>query len=212
VASHLCFTPPIPTHKFTGQTIIVTGSNTGMGLEAARHFVRLDASKVVLAVRSLSKGDAAKSSIESTTGRTGIVDVWELDLASFASVRAFADRVMTLERLDVVVANAGVYLFDFTLAEGNETTITVNVISTMMMALMILPKLRETAVKFDKDVVLTFTGSFTHAMTKFEERKAESILRGLADKDTAKMGTERSVSFPWVLYVLSLIRSQIPNI
>src|SRR3569833_2986325 len=163
-ASHLCLTPPIPTHKFTGQTIIVTGSNTGMGLEAARHFVRLDASKVVLAVRSLSKGDAAKSSIESTTGRTGIVDVWELDLASFASVRAFADRVMTLERLDVVVANAGVYLFDFTLAEGCETTITVNVISTMMMALMFLSFLRVFVVFFVFVVVFFFLGSFSFVL------------------------------------------------
>src|SRR3569833_3460121 len=194
VASHLCFTPPIPTHKLTGQTIIVTGNNTGKGLEAARNFDSLDASKVVLAFFLLSKGDAAKSSIESTTGRTGIVDVWELDLASFASVRAFADRVMTLERLDVVVANAGVYLFDFTLAEGCETTITVNVISTMMMALMILPKLRETTVKFDKDVVLTFTGSKTQTKTKKKKQKTKKNLRGLADKDTAKMGTERSVS------------------
>jgi len=41
---------PVPTMKFTGKTIIVTGSNTGIGLEAARYFVRLDAAKVILAV------------------------------------------------------------------------------------------------------------------------------------------------------------------
>jgi retinol dehydrogenase-12 len=42
---------PYPTKKFTGQTIIVTSSNVGLGLEAARHFVRLDAAKVIIAVR-----------------------------------------------------------------------------------------------------------------------------------------------------------------
>src|SRR3569833_1802188 len=109
VASHLCFTPPIPTHKFTGQTIIVTGSNTGMGLEAARHFVRLDASKVVLAVRSLSKGAAAKSSIDSTTGRTGMNNNKKQEQTNKKNKHAFADCAMTLDSLDGAVANAGVY-------------------------------------------------------------------------------------------------------
>lgn len=35
---------PYPSKKFTGQTLIVTGSNVGIGLEAARHFVRLEVS------------------------------------------------------------------------------------------------------------------------------------------------------------------------
>jgi len=192
VASHLCFTPPIPTRKFTGQTIIVTGSNTGMGLEAARHFARLDAAKVILAVRSLEKGQAAAASIAASTGvQDGIVEVWELDLSRYESVTAFAQRAAGLERLDIVVANAGVYLFDFTLAEGNETTITVNVVSTMLLALLLLPKLRGTAVRLDKEVVLMFTGSFVHAITPFKERQAENILAGLADPATAQMGTER---------------------
>src|SRR6185436_1594402 len=92
VASHLFWRPPVPTHKFTGQTIIVTGSNTGMGLEAARHFVHLDAAKVILGGRTLSKGEAAKTSIEQTTGKKGVVEVWELDMARYASVQAFAVR------------------------------------------------------------------------------------------------------------------------
>jgi len=51
--------PPLKA-DFTGKTIIVVGSNTGLGKEAVRHFVRLNASKVIIAVRSISKGKAAQ--------------------------------------------------------------------------------------------------------------------------------------------------------
>ena len=187
LASQIFWKPPVPKHKFTGQTVVVTGSNTGMGLEAARHFVRLDAAKVILAVRTLSKGEAAKESIEASTGRKSVVEVWELDMARYASVQAFAARCETLERLDVVISNAGVYLFEFSTSEGNETTITVNVLSHMLLGLLLLPVLQRTAVKFDKEVVLTFTGSFTHAFPSFKERKADKILLGLADPKKADM-------------------------
>lgn len=59
--SQLFVTPGLPTKAFAGQTIIVTGSSTGLGFEAARHFVRLKASLVILAVRDIKKGQQAKS-------------------------------------------------------------------------------------------------------------------------------------------------------
>jgi NAD(P)-dependent dehydrogenase (short-subunit alcohol dehydrogenase family) len=178
---------PYPTKKFTGQTIIVTGSNIGMGLEAARHFVRLNAAKVILAVRTPSKGEAAKLSIEGAEKRVGVVEVWQLDLESYASVKAFAAKAQALERLDVAVLNAGIYVFEFAMAEDNERTITVNVISTFLLSLLLLPKLRETAVKENKDTVLTITGSFTHYSTPFPERKSKHILQDLAVKEGARI-------------------------
>jgi retinol dehydrogenase 12 len=179
---------PYPTTKFTGQTIIVTGSNVGMGLEAARHFVRLDAAKVILAVRTLSKGQAAAASITESTHRNGVVEVWELDLAKYASVKAFAERANAeLSRIDVLVANAGMYTFDFTMAEDNEKTITVNVVSTLLLGLLLLPKLRETSTQYKKSSVLTFTGSFVHYMTNFPERKNANVFVGLAKSEKANM-------------------------
>ena len=178
---------PYPTKRFTGQTIIVTGSNVGMGLEAARHFVRLDAAKVILAVRTLSKGESAKASIESSERRPGVVEVWELELASYASVKAFAEKAKGLERLDAVVENAGMYAFEFKMAEENEMTITVNLVSQFLLGLLLLPKLRQTSVSFNKETVLTFTGSFVHLLTKFPERKAEHIFEELARKETARI-------------------------
>lgn len=51
---------PVPDHDFTGQTIVITGGSTGLGLEAARHFLRLNASHIVLGVRNMEKGKEPK--------------------------------------------------------------------------------------------------------------------------------------------------------
>lgn len=137
-------TPPTPTEDFTGKTIIVTGANVGLGLEAARHFTRCNASKVIIAVRSTEKGEAAKKDIEHSTKRTGVVEVWQLDLLSYESVKQFAERASSLERVDVLVENAGIATRVHKLAEGNEATITTNVVSTFLLALLMLPKLKQT--------------------------------------------------------------------
>lgn len=178
---------PYPENRFDGQTIIVTGANTGMGLEAARHLVRLGAAKVILAVRSLDKGEEAAASILETEKRPGVVEVWQLDLASYASTKDFAARANKLDRLDVVVANAAVYLLEFDMAEDNETTITVNVVSTFLLGILLLPKLRETARQQSKPSVLSFIGSFVHHMTTFPEADADNILRETAKKEKARM-------------------------
>ncbi|KAH8810920.1 hypothetical protein F5884DRAFT_671785 [Xylogone sp. PMI_703] len=47
--------PPYLTQDFAGLTVIVTGSNTGLGLEAVQHFVRLNAEWVILAVKTVTK-------------------------------------------------------------------------------------------------------------------------------------------------------------
>lgn len=155
---------PSPQKQFTGKTVIVTGANVGLGLEAARHFVRLDAAKVILACRDTEKGERAKAEIERSTARGGIVEVWPLDLCSFESVRQFCRRADQLPRLDVVVENAAVAMVgpQGVLAEGYESTVTVNVVSTFLMALMLLPTLRRTATTFNGHPNLVIVSSDAH--------------------------------------------------
>ena len=52
--------PKYPTQSFACQTVIITGSNVGLGLEAARHISRLQAVQIILAVRNPDAGEAAK--------------------------------------------------------------------------------------------------------------------------------------------------------
>ncbi|CAF9929802.1 MAG: hypothetical protein GOMPHAMPRED_005500 [Gomphillus americanus] len=120
---------PVPEirHSFAGQTVIVTGSNAGLGFASAKHYVTLGASKVILAVRSIDRGNAAKARIEDATGRAGVVEVWTLDMSSYASIKDFAEKAKTLDRVDVLLENAGVMSFDWNLAvDGSETTMAVN--------------------------------------------------------------------------------------
>ena len=107
-------TPKYPTKSFSNQVVIVTGSNVGLGLEAARHFYRLNCAKLILAVRTVSKGQAAKESILSSVKHRSdgadALEIWPLDLSSTKSTLAFADRVKKdLPRLDLIVENAGVF-------------------------------------------------------------------------------------------------------
>ncbi|KAG0644975.1 Short chain dehydrogenase atnD [Hyphodiscus hymeniophilus] len=195
--SQLFVTIPSPTTSFAGQTIIVTGSNTGLGLEAAKHFVRLNASKVILAVRTPSKGQAAQRAIEASNplSRT-VIEVWELNLSSFKSVKAFAERVTTLDRLDVLLENAGMMTTKFKLVEGNECMITTNVLATEILALLVLPKLRETAEKFGVQPRLSIVTSDLHFVAKFKERHAnpEDLFAALNSEEIADMDDRYAVS------------------
>ncbi|XP_072020882.1 retinol dehydrogenase 12-like [Amphiura filiformis] len=93
--------------RLDGKTVIVTGSNTGIGKETARDLARRGA-KVILACRNITKAAAAAEDIERSTSNGKIV-VQKLDLSSLASVREFAKKInQEEERLDVLINNAGV--------------------------------------------------------------------------------------------------------
>lgn len=180
---------PYPDWNFTGQTVIITGSNTGLGLEAARHIVRLGAEKVILAVRTISKGEtAAASIIKSEHAKKNVIHVWQLDLSDYASVKAFGARLQTLDRLDAFIQNAGILTSHFDLAEGVESTINVNVVSAALVGLLALPKLKETSKKYAVRTRLSFVGSELHLLANCKEAEKEgSLLGALSDKDTAEM-------------------------
>ena len=188
IYSQLFVTLPYPNEDFTGKTIMVTGANNGLGLEAARHFTRLNSSKVILCCRNIEKGNEAKRSIEKFTKQKGVVEVWQLDLGSYDSVEQLVRRAQGLQRLDAVVENAGIAgSKKWEVVEDNEAMITVNVISTLFLGLMILPKLRETAVKFNVQPHLVFVSSEVHALAKFEERKGPGFLKRMSDEKEANM-------------------------
>jgi NAD(P)-dependent dehydrogenase (short-subunit alcohol dehydrogenase family) len=91
----------------SGRTAVVTGANSGLGLVTARELARAGAG-VVMACRNLDKGHAAVDEVRAAVPDAQI-QLDELDLASLASVRAFADRFKTThDGLDLLINNAGV--------------------------------------------------------------------------------------------------------
>ncbi|OBT94465.1 hypothetical protein VE01_07240 [Pseudogymnoascus verrucosus] len=169
----------ISREKCAGKTYIVTGANVGLGLEASKHLVAVGAAKVIMAVRNLSAGEAAKASIEAGTGTSGVAEVWALDLSSYDSVKVFAKRaVAELERIDALIENAGVAAFDRTMAEGHLLNITVNVLSTLLLAVLLLPKMSDDAKKFGivPHIVLVSSGVGFDAKADWDVIKSDPLV------------------------------------
>jgi retinol dehydrogenase-12 len=152
---------PLPTAAdVAGRTFVVTGGNTGLGYECAAHLVALGAARVVLGVRSVDKGEAARAAMEQAAGRTGVVQVWPVDLGSLASVEAFVVRIASLERVDALVNNAGIELDRFaTLEDGLETSLVVNVVGTLLLCLRALPVLAASAKKHGEQARMEIVSS-----------------------------------------------------
>ncbi|OAX80446.1 hypothetical protein ACJ72_05218 [Emergomyces africanus] len=174
--------PPLPDADFAGKTVIVTGANGGLGKEAVKHFVRLGAAQ------SGTKAAAALTEIDAETQGPGHAMIWELEYGRYASVKGFCERVLSeLERLDVVMLNAGVSNRTYEQLESEEGSITINVTSTLLLALSLIPKLRQTAQIYNVTPCLTVTSSKIHSWAKFPERGASDIFAALNDPSTTTM-------------------------
>ncbi|KAK0385081.1 hypothetical protein NLU13_7559 [Sarocladium strictum] len=129
-----------------GKTYIVTGSNGGLGFEAVKHLVSMGAATVVMGVRDLSKGETAKAEIEAETGRQNVIQVWYLDKTSFPSVKAFAERTIEdLDHVDALIDNAGVAQSSPAMPEGHRENMTVNVYSSLLLAVLLMPSMSDFA-------------------------------------------------------------------
>ncbi|KAK3070409.1 hypothetical protein LTR53_010531 [Teratosphaeriaceae sp. CCFEE 6253] len=158
--SQLLITIPYPEADFSGQTIIITGSNTGLGREAARHIVRLNAAKVVLAVRTPSKGDAAAADITASCNvPASRVEVWQLSMSDVASIKAFAKRASSLDRLDAAILNAGMMTHARSEIDGMEAQMAVNVIGTLLLHRLLLPVMESSARRTGQRGRMTVVGS-----------------------------------------------------
>lgn len=98
--------------NMTGKTVLITGATTGIGYETAARLAE-EGATLVLAGRSQERMQAAARRIFARAKRAGIeqpqVETASLDLASLASVRAFAAAfTRSHAQLDVLLLNAGV--------------------------------------------------------------------------------------------------------
>ena len=107
----------------SGKRALVTGASAGLGVETARALAAHGA-EVVGAARDLAKAEAATASVRANAANGGgSLELVQLDLASLASVRACADRLIDEGRgFDLVIANAGVMATPFgRTSDGFET-------------------------------------------------------------------------------------------
>ncbi|XP_073349962.1 dehydrogenase/reductase SDR family member 13-like [Pagrus major] len=127
--------------KLHGKTVIVTGSNTGIGKTTAIDLAKRGA-RVILACRSKQRGEAALEEVKRESGSNQVVFM-HLDLGSLKSIRIFADSFLKSEpRLDLLINNAGIYMQGRT-EDGLGMMFGVNHIGHFLLTNLLLDRLKE---------------------------------------------------------------------
>lgn len=146
IKSRLNTFDPVNT-SFFGRTVLITGSNVGLGLEEAHLAASLDPDCLILAVRNLEKGKAAAAEIEARVAKPGLCKVMELDMANFDSVASFAKSLdQEAPFVDIAILNAGISNMHYQQSvHGWEMDLQVNALSTTLLALLLMPQLKRTA-------------------------------------------------------------------
>lgn len=116
------------------KTLLITGANQGIGYSVVKLLSKTETfSKIVFTSRSLEKGEAAKSTIQSAIPDTisNSLELFQLDLLSEQSIDSFVSLlVQSQTKLDCVVHNAGVFIKKITTDEEFRTQIDTNFFNT----------------------------------------------------------------------------------
>lgn len=190
----------------TGKLIVVTGANSGTGKEAATRLAGAGA-HVVLAVRSLAKGEAARQEILDRHPE-GILTLSRLDLADLESVRTFADEVMAAAvPIDTLINNAGLMMPPERMIteDGFELQLGTNFLGPFALTVRLLPLVLRAAAP---RVVTMSSGMANYGRIHFEDLQSERGRYGttsaysqskLADLLMAQQLAELAVERGWNL-------------
>lgn len=203
------YTPPTDPRgiSFAGKTIVLTGATSGLGYEAAIKFLNLGVESLIIGSRSIDRGNKAKAQLEQYTNRPGTIQVWELEMSNFASVKNFANRVNTeLPRLDVALLNAGVWNRGYAKSsEGWEETLQINTLSTSLLALLLLPKLKASSTSFEP-THLSIVSSQQFVRAKAESLRTEGpLLDHLNSPDRFQGPKQYGISKLLLEYVIKML-------
>ncbi|EXB93849.1 Short-chain dehydrogenase TIC 32 [Morus notabilis] len=159
----------------TGLTAIVTGASSGIGAETTR-VLALRGVHVIMAVRNVSAGRDVKEAILKEIP-TAKVDVMELDLSSFSSVRKFAsDFHSSGLPLNILINNAGITIPNFKLSKDNiELQFATNHLGHFLLTNLLLDKMKKTTSESGKEGRIVNVSSAAHRLTCREGIRFEKI-------------------------------------
>ncbi|KAF5508607.1 Short chain dehydrogenase yanD [Colletotrichum fructicola] len=149
---------------------------------------------MVLAVRSLDRGEDAAAKLRKQHPGASI-DVWQLDMNSYDSVQAFARRAEGHpSRIDIVILNAGIMKMSFSKnpSTGHEETLQVNYLSTMLLAILLLPVLKAKRKPDGDPAHLTVVNAALTLAASFPNRDAKPLLPSFDDPKTFSSETYNS--------------------
>jgi WW domain-containing oxidoreductase len=128
-----------------GKVVIVTGANSGTGLETARVLSSIGA-QVIIPCRTLEKSNGAIAHIRETVPQADLIPM-QLDLSDLASVKAFAEGFLALNLpLHILINNAGIMACpkDFT-KDGFEYQFGVNHLGHFLLVQLLTEKVKASA-------------------------------------------------------------------
>jgi NAD(P)-dependent dehydrogenase (short-subunit alcohol dehydrogenase family) len=126
-----------------GKVCVVTGATSGIGKAAAAALARQGA-QVVLVGRDRGRAEAAAAEMGAASTVPPKVEI--ADLTSMDQVRALAGRLASLERIDVLINNAGLVFGERRVTQdGFEHVFAVNHLAPFLLTNLLLPKLTGSA-------------------------------------------------------------------
>lgn len=201
----------LPTKKeypsIEGSYAIVSGSNSGLGFESARQLLSLGLSHLVMAVRSIERGNIAANKLRDVNSSAEI-KVWQLDMESYDSIQSFVRKCQdSLPRIDIVILNAGLCPMTFSTvpATGHEKTIQVNHISTVFLAVLLLPVLKSKS-NGENTPRLTIVNSITSHLCRFPNRNKRPIMPSFDDTTSIPWNPEERYGVSKLLCQLFIVR------
>lgn len=167
----------------SGRTALITGSNTGIGWEAAAVLAGKGA-RVLLACRSQEKGAAALERIQRLHPEAELAFV-PLDLGSLESVRKAAARIAGEARIDLLINNAGIMMPPREeTADGFESQFGVNHLGHFALTGLLLGKLRETD---GARVITVSSGAHKAGRIRFDDIHAKKSYSRVARYGMSKL-------------------------
>jgi NAD(P)-dependent dehydrogenase (short-subunit alcohol dehydrogenase family) len=169
----------------TGRVAVVTGANSGLGLETARQLA-VHGATVVLACRSPERGASAVADIRETAPDAQL-HLQELDLASLESVRNAAEALHAgFDGIDLLVNNAGVTYTDRQLtAEGFELQFGTNHLGHFALTALLLDRLL--AVRGSRVVTVSSLGHWLPCRFDLDDLRAEGSYNRIVAYSRSKL-------------------------
>lgn len=151
-----------------GKTAIVTGGNTGLGFQSVQELAKKGA-VVIIACRNILKGEKAIDDLKKHIGNSVKLDLFQLDLADYSSIRNFAQLFKRkYGQLDILMNNAGIVHQEEkgTTKDGNETHMGVNHLGHFLLTGLLIDTLMKTP---QARVVTLSSGAFKQANIDFDD-------------------------------------------
>ena len=179
----------------TGKTVIITGANTGIGLETAVELAKRGA-RVILACRDVARGKAAEAEVKERSKSDDVI-FSKLDLSSLQSVREFSERTLEEEsHIDILINNAGVCVPPYSTTEdGFELQFGVNHLGHFLLTNLLLDRINRAPAG---RIVTVSSAVHAHGKINFDDLQSK--------QSYSRMGAYAQTKLANVLFTQSLAK------